>query len=249
MKKNYRLMAVLMLFTASTCLVHGQMPGTAGTPLNAAMVKLFGNHTNFTATTEMRVLDSAKAETMSAILTLAMLDGKMRAETDMSKMKTKMLSSDLIAQMKDMGADITILISRPDKKMTYLVYPGLNIYLEQAIPAGEAEASGKDAKLAKTVLGKETVDGHPCEKAKVVVTDDKGQTQDALVWNATDLQGFPIQMETTEKGSTVVMKYTNVRLTKPDAKQFEPPVGATRYTSMAQLQQAMMQHMLEKVSK
>ncbi len=248
MKMNYCLSAIVVLFAASTGRLQAQMPGATGAPLNAAMVKLFGKHTNFTATTEMRVLDGAKAETMSTVLTLAMLDGKMRAETDMSKMKTKMLTPALITQMKDMGADRTIFISRPDKKVTYLAYPGLNIYVELALSAAEVEASGKDGKLAKTVLGKETVDGHPCEKVKVVVTDEQGQTQEAIVWNATDFQNFPIQMETTEKGSTIVMKYTNVRLTKPDAKQFEPPVGATRYTSMEQLQQAMMQRMLEKAS-
>ena len=249
MKMNHRLSAIVVLFAASSCLLQAQIPGATGAPLNRAMVKLFGNHTNFTATTEMRVLDSARTETVSAVLTLAMLDGKMRAETDMSKMKNVMLTPELITQMKDMGADRTVFISRPDKKVTYLAYPGLNIYLEQAMSADDAEGSGKEAKVVKTVLGKETVGGHPCEKSKVVVTDDKGKTQDAIVWNATDLQGFPVQMETTEKDSTVVLKYSDVKLAKTDVKQFEPPTGATRYTSMGQLQTAMMQRMLEKATK
>ncbi len=200
MKMNYRLGVIAVLFAASTCLLQAQIPGATGAPLNSAMVKLFGRHTNFTATTEMRVLDDTRAETISAVLSLAMLDGKMRAETDMSKMKNKMLTSALITQMKDMGADRTVFISRPDKKVTYLAYPGLNIYVEQAMSAADAESSGKEPKITKTVVGKETVAGHPCEKSKVVVTDDKGKTQDAIVWNATDLQGFPVQMETTEKG-------------------------------------------------
>jgi len=46
------------------------------------------------------------------------------------------------AQMKAMGMDKMIAISRPDKKVTYLVYPGLNAYLE--MPLKDADEAQND---------------------------------------------------------------------------------------------------------
>ena len=40
---------------------------------------------------------------------------------------------------------------------------------------------------------------------------------------------------------TWLMKFKNIQLTKPDAKQFEPPAGYTEYKDMQKIQQVMMQ--------
>jgi len=46
-----------------------------------------------------------------------------------------------------------------------------------------------------------------------------------VVWNATDLKDFPIQIEMKEKDRTVRMHFTDVRFVKPEAKQFEIPTA------------------------
>jgi len=51
---------------------------------------------------------------------------------------------------------------------------------------------------------------------------------EAVVWNATDLKDFPIQIEMKEKDRTVLMHFTNVRFDKPDAKQFDVPAAYGR---------------------
>lgn len=222
--------------------LHAQMPGAGSNPMNTAMLKLFGQHTNFTATSEVNVKDGA-GDATELSFSMAMLDGKMRAEMDLANMKNKMLPPEAVTQMKKMGMDRTTYIIRPDKKVSYLVYPGLNSYVQMPITEADSQAM-KEAKINITEIGKETIDGHPCVKNKVLVTDDKGKTQEATVWNATDMKNFPIQMQMKEKESTVVMKYKNVQFAKPDAKKFEAPAGMTKYDNMQQLQQVMMQKMM-----
>jgi hypothetical protein len=133
-----------------------------------------------------------------------------------------------------------VVISRPDKKSNYMVYPGLQAYAE--LPAKESanpETVNK-FKVDTTELGNETVDGHPCVKNKVVVTDDKGKQYESTVWNATDLKKFPVKIETVDQGTTMTMRFTDVKLARPDGKLFETPAEFKRYDNMMALMQGEM---------
>ena len=146
--------------------------------------------------------------------------------------------------MKQMGMDKMVMISRPDKKIAYMVYPELEAYAEMTIQNPEAAAPATNFKLETTELGKETVDGHPCVKNKAVVTDDKGNKHESIVWNATDLKNFPIKIETTEQGHKATMLFKDVKLAKPDAGLFDPPAGYKHYDNLQQMmQQEMMKRM------
>lgn len=227
------------LILSSAQLLQAQM--AAPSPVNSAMLKLFGNNTNFSAKTEVRIAGKSPQEQTTMTLGMACLDGKLRSDMDMAQMKNGMISPEMIQQMKQMGADHMINIIRPDKKVSYTIYPGLKAYLEQPLSDGP---SAKEPKITTSALGKETVDGHPCNKNKMVITDENGKSEEATVWNATDLKNFPVQMQMQEQGSTVVMKFKDVQFSKPDAKQFEPPAGFAKHTSMMPIQQAMMQRMM-----
>jgi hypothetical protein len=244
-----RLSLIATLLICSGSLLRAQMPGNNAGPMNTAMLKLFGKNTNFIARTEVRMLDKTQKETMSATLPMSMLGGKMRTEIDMAQMKGALLSPQVVAQMKQMGADKTISIVRPDKQATYLVYPSLKAYVQMPLSEADKQALLKEPKLEKTALGKETIDGHPCAKNKIVIKDDKGLAQEAIVWTATDLKDFPIQIQTKESDATVLMKLRDVQFAKPDAKQFDLPADYAKYESMQQLQQVMMQKMMQSLPK
>lgn len=218
------------------------MPGSGANPLSSAMLKMFGNQTNFSATTEMKVSDAAQG--LEGTSKIAVLDGKIRTDIDMSKMKSAAFPPEVLGQMKQMGADQNIVIVRPDKSVTYMIYPKLNAYIEMPLSEEDKAALTKEVKIATTALGKETIDGHPCVKNKVAVTDDKGKTQEMTVWNATDLKNFPVQMEMEEKDSTILTKFKNIQFAKPDAKQFEISAEWKKYDGMQGLQQMMMQKMM-----
>ena len=81
------------------------------------------------------------------------------------------------------------------------------------------------------------MDGHPCVKNKVIVTDDQGQKHEMTVWNATDLKKFPVKIETDENGRNTTMTFQNIKMTKPDAAMFEPPASYKKYTNQRDMMQ------------
>jgi hypothetical protein len=241
-------MKLTFLLTVSLVLAGGparaQLPAAGATGLNAAMTKLFGDVTAFSSQADVRLKENGGKDSLSLTMNFALLDGKMRAEIDMTQIKSAEVTAEAAASFKQMGMDKLVTIVRPDRKSTLLVYPTLRAYTEAPMsPQDAAELDGKYT-VTKDKVGRETVDGHPCEKHKVTVTSEKGEKHEALVWYATDLKNFPVQMQMNQKDATVVMLYKDVKLAKPEANLFEAPAGFTKHESMEKLMQGAMMKML-----
>jgi hypothetical protein len=170
-------------------------------------------------------------------LDFAMLDKKIRVGVDMSKMKSQDLSPQNLEWFKQRGMINVVSIIAPDKICVY--YPGRKAML-CTVSSPEAAAAARSPKLTQTELGKETFDGHPCIKKRAMITDEQGQPVEAITWNATDLKGFPIQIQIRDKESTSFVRFKQVQFTKPEAKEFEPPAGYTQFTNEEQLVEALM---------
>jgi hypothetical protein len=205
---------------------NGQIP-TAGssTGINAAFVKLFAPATAFTARAETQVFDATQKETVRMPIEWAALDGKVRLELNLEQMTSKEMTPATLANLKQAGMSRIISVFRPDKQCSYVIYPGVQSYLNIPLAKGEAEALQKGLKLEKTPLGNETIDGHACVKNKVVVRGEKGAVLQAVTWNAADLKDFPVQIEMKEKQDTVRIRFSQVRLVRADSKQFELPTN------------------------
>jgi hypothetical protein len=230
MKKSHY--PFLLGLFCSVLISHAQpSPGPTGPNLDAAAAKLFGENQAFSATMEFQGKDPQKGDAFTMPGKISFDSGKSRFEMDISQMKSSRLSPSAAAQMKEMGMETLVTIGRPDKKESYLVYPGLESYTVN--PTTAAAGAPEDFKVETTELGKETVDGHPCVKNKAVVTDKQGAKHESTLWNATDLKNFPIKLVTTENGDTVTMSFKNISFAKPDAKQFEPPVAYTKYDDVS----------------
>src|SRR5262249_61831740 len=93
-------------------------------------------------------------------------------------------------------------------------------------------------KVEKASLGQETIDGHACEKSKVLLRGDKGEKHDAVVWNATDLNRFPVRIQMNQPEATVLMQFKEIKLARPEEKQFEAPASFARYDSIERLVRA-----------
>ena len=240
--------AVLSLILIPAHAQPGMRGGMGGPPsgphFGGDMAKIFGENSSYTATLEMRAPGGAGGAEIIMPGKLAYLDGKARFEMDMTEMKGGNIPAQAAAQMKQMGMDKIITISRPDKNITCLIYPGLQAYVENPIQDADAAKPASDFKSEVTELGKETVDGHACVKNKVIVTDKAGKAHESTVWNATDLKKFPVKIETSEGGQTVTMLFKDVKFDRPDAAQFEPPAGFQKYDNMmTMMQQEMMKRM------
>jgi hypothetical protein len=172
---------------------------------------------------------------------MAFMDGKSRFEMDLSELKGAKVSAQNMARMKQMGMDKMVSVSRGDLGVSYLIYPGLQAYVESPAQDANAGKPASDFKIETTELGKESVDGHDCVKNKVVVTDGAGKTYESTVWNASDLKNFPVKIVTGESGQEATLHFKEVQLGAPDAAQFDAPSGFTKYDNMmSMMQQEMM---------
>jgi hypothetical protein len=216
--------------------------GTSGPGLSGSTAKLFGDNTSFSADLELQVTSGQGGDTMTLPGKIYFDEGKSRFEIDMSQIKGGMMSPQMAMQMKSMGMDKAVVISRPDKKLAYQVYPGLQAYIESQLSDREAALTGTDFKMDTTEMAKETVDGHPCVKNKTVVTEKDGTQHESMVWNATDLKKFPVKIEQAEGGTKTAMQFREVKLSKPSTSLFDPPGDAKKYDNM----QAMMQQVMSK---
>jgi hypothetical protein len=242
--KNRLLPLVTLVLCAVLPAVHAQpgprpvgMIGTAphGPDFAGPAGRLFGDNPSFTANLEMRSTNSLGGSAIVFSGNLAVSGVQSRFEIDMTRTAAR-ANPRYATNLAKMGLDKITVISRPDKKISDIIYPGFNAYAEMpASPTAGAPAGG--FKMDITKLGEETVGGHPCVKNKVVVTDDKGKTYESTVWNATDLKSFPVKIEQTEGGSHTIMTFTDVKLGNVDAGQFEPPASATKYYSVGALMQ------------
>ena len=200
----------------------------SGTGVNVAFVKLFSPLTAFSAKVETQSIDAYQQVLVKMPMELAALDGKVRLDIDLAQVQSKDFSAATLATLKQSGLDRMVSLFRPDKKLNYIIYPGIQSYQEVAMTAGESEAYQKGLRLERTGQSKETVDGHPCTKSKSVVLNGTNAVLEATTWNAMDLSNFPVKIEMKEKGVTVRMRLSEAQFRKPDAKLFEVPAGYGR---------------------
>ncbi|MGN6553455.1 MAG: hypothetical protein ACTHLW_07010 [Verrucomicrobiota bacterium] len=244
MKTNIKgLLAVIVCLNLIPA--YAQMPGRPGggggprssTQINAAMAKLFGENSAFSATLRNEI-QPPKGEPMTIPGKISFDHGKSRFEMNLSD--SKGMPPQAVAQMKSMGMEKVVNITRPDQKSIYILYPGLEAYAEMPMQDTNAASSEAEFKVETTELGKETVDGHPTVKNKATVTDAEGKQHDFTVWNATDLKKFPVKIETADQGTSVTMSFQDVKLAKQDASLFEPPSSYKKYGSMMEMMQTEM---------
>lgn len=248
MKTSIRLLTAATL-ASSLVIAHAQFgdrptTGPSGPNLSGAMSKIFGEHPAFAADTSLRTKAGEAGDETVVPGRIAYLEGKSRFEMDMTQVKGGKLPPGAAEQMKQMGMDKMIIVSLPEKKTTYLIYPGLEAYMEVPETNPEAGKRAADFDLKVTELGREAVEGRGCLKNKAEVTDKGGKKREFTVWNATDLRKFPLKIETNEGTTNTVMQFKDVKFDKPAADQFEPPASYKKYDSMmSMMQQEMMKKM------
>lgn len=222
-------------------------PGPAG--MSSALTKLFGKTTAFSSKGEMQVNDSAKHEVSFWPMDFSLLDKKIRVEIDLTQTRNKGVPAEMGAMLKQMGMSQVVSIIRPDKGLIYVIYPDQKAMLTMPLAKEDSEGSEKPPNITKTALGKETIDGHPCIKNKVVVSDSTGQSTEAITWDASDLHDLPIQIQTQEPTSTSVIRFKQIQFARPAAGYFEPPSGFTVYDTAEELKMAVMKKVVDNPGK
>jgi len=90
-------------------------------------------------------------------------------------------------------------------------------------------------KVERTPAGTEVVEGHPCKVEKVVVTRPDGKIIESTVWEAQDLKGVPVKIDTQIPAHHYTAVYRDIVLGTPDKGLFTPPDKCTPYEKMGQV--------------
>jgi outer membrane lipoprotein-sorting protein len=207
------------------------------------MAKLFGSVKGFSAKAEMTV-NSPRGD-MTMTVAYEMLAGKMRMEMDMASMMGAQMPPEAVAQIKMMGMDRMVNIMLPETHQLYIIYPGAQAYIAMPVPQAAPTAdAAKETKVDYAEVGKETIDGHPCVKSKMTIDAGNGKTREGFIWTATDLKGFPLQIQFDDPQGKATMRFKDVQLKEPDAGRFVPPADFTKYNNPQEMMQAAAQKMM-----
>ena len=218
----------------------GGMGGPKADLFNGGLKKILGDNKTFSAKLEIEANGPTGAP-MKMPGKIAYNDGKSRMEMDMTKGG---MPEEMLAQIKAMRMDNMIIISRPDKKVAYMIYPGLKAYAEEPLPESETAAVDLSKyKVETKELGKESVEGQACVKNKITVTDDKDKKTEFTIWQATDLKKFPVKIISNEGGESSTMTFKEVKLAKPDDAQFDAPKDFKKYDNFMALMMEQMKGM------
>lgn len=248
MKQNHshtkNCLARVLLILVLALRVMAQPGGMGKEPgINLGVTKFFGDVKFFTASADIVVKTGGQNMTFAS--EFALLDDKSRVEMDLSKMMGKDMPPEMTATLKSAGLDKCVFLGNHAKKENFIVLPNAKVYATAPVPAEEAALTEKEPKLEKKELGKETVEGHPTVKYQVVLTSEKGQKTEAIIWEATDLKNFPIKIQATMSGVDQTITYRNIKTEKPAASLFEIPAGFTKHESFqAMMMSAMMKGMM-----
>jgi hypothetical protein len=96
-------------------------------------------------------------------------------------------------------------------------------------------------KVVKRVsLGSEVVEGHATKIENVTVMGLDGKLIESKVWEADDLQGIPVKIESQIQGVTLRAIYRDIVIGAPDKVLFEVPNRCTPFEKMGQVAESRM---------
>ncbi|PLX78715.1 MAG: hypothetical protein C0616_13650 [Desulfuromonas sp.] len=198
---RYLIGFVLFLFTISSTYVHAE-----DYPL--PMV-------DYSADTVMKVTQRG-GETMTIPGKIYFSAGKERREMEM------------------MGRT-SVLIQRPDRGVTWLLMPAQKMYMEYTkVPTNQHQdpaQSWKDAKVEKTRVGSETINGVSTEKYRIRATGRDGSVSSGFLWLTPE--NIPMKVEgmsnTGDEDTDFYMEYRNLAIESQPPHLFEIPRGFTKF--------------------
>jgi hypothetical protein len=92
--------------------------------------------------------------------------------------------------------------------------------------------------VKRTAAGSETVEGHATKIEDVTVVEPDGKTVESRVWEAEDVSGIPVKIESHIDQITLRAVYRDIVVGTPDRKFFSVPDRCTPFEKMGQVAEA-----------
>lgn len=134
------------------------------------------------------------------------------------------ISGDKIRVESSSGRISSIVITRPDKKVSWTLIPNQRMYMEAKIDPRHAVTTGyKMPGEKREKIGKETVNGINCDKFRVTYKN-KAVSPSVFLWLSPD--GIPVKVQAADKSWTSEMK--NIKKGAQSPYLFEIPLGYSK---------------------
>lgn len=242
---------IFLALVCSFCTVSANAQTAARTAaasnsaLNAAFAKIFGNNSAFIAKADIRIYNGkATSELFRIPVTVSFSSDVMRTDANVMQFRGSGFTPEVAAQLQRLGLESIICLLKLNGSNVQMIYPSAKSVVDVPIPSDALLALKSKARVEAVPLARETVGKHACVKNKVAVFGKDGASHVFVVWNSPDQNNFPARLETTDEGQRFVIDFTDVKLVKPDVKQFGIPAGYQHYTGMGDFQQAMVKRAL-----
>lgn len=197
------------------------------------LLNLLGTNAAFTATAQVSGEGPKDQDNFYMDVSYAMLGDELRTVTDLAKLRSRNACDIAQGRLQEMGMDETVTIRLPELKTSFIVYPRARAYVE--MPLTWREDLKQITDVQKERIGETTVDGHPCVLYQLRVTNAVGDENDVRIWEATDLNNFPVRIRFDMPPSVFNILFQDVKRIPPDVNLFYPPLDYDRYASLPEL--------------
>lgn len=118
-------------------------------------------------------------------------------------------------------------------KMYMVMSPQMCMEMDTTHRPGAPDPFAPRGTVKREPLGSETVDGHPCKVERITVTPAEGGAPVVMkAWEAQDLQGFPVRVETQTERGPMRIDYRDISLAPPAAQLMTPPQNCRAMPAM-----------------
>lgn len=162
---------------------------------------------------------AADMSVYSADIVTETSDGTHQSHMDVKGKKQRM-------EMNE-GGQKAINIIRADKKVMWMLMPDQKMYMEMSLNTQKEDITSRlndpDVKMEKKFITDEKVDGHSTKKYHVTMTRGGKKESSGFIWEAQDLNNFPVRWQDEDRKTTVTWK--NIKLGDVPDSRFEVPAG------------------------
>lgn len=161
---------------------------------------------------------------------------KMRMEMETGGARSTKMSKQQQEMMSGMGN--MVILTDTEAKVGYMLMAGQKTYSELDLSDEHGKQSKQDwwgrDDFELTDLGGETVDGHPCRKARGAWPKTADEAAGSVtLWLAKDLHDFPVRVQPEKDGDNqLTFTYKDVKLGPVDPSLFKVPADYKKMEGM-----------------
>jgi hypothetical protein len=200
----------------------------------AALSEFISDSRSFIARAELQMPAEPGQKPLILPFGVAMDQGQMRWDLRLADISQDLVPAEVLTPLRQAGWERVQMLYHP-QSATRLVVPAEKAYVEFAQSTNgpsklENDSALKLGKMQKKLLGTEIFDGHPCKKYRLTAKEGT-QVEEALLWEATDLQNLPVKLQVRSEGQLYSFQFRQIRMGKVDAKIFGIPADYRKASS------------------